>query len=78
MDSLQLQLLLADRLVPKGLSGQRPSAAVTAVMEGTGPQQIRDTTVGLWNMYNWTALKSGKLPDAAIVTKKHFFDSKCF
>lgn len=73
-DNFQLHTLLADALVteggflrtkgPKwGLPGKRPSPAVVATMRGDGPQSIAESSTGVWNLYNWTALDNeGRLP----------------
>lgn len=72
-DNFQLHTLLADLLTgdlsewpiaaPK-LPGKRPSPAVAAVAKGTGPQQIKDLSVGTWNLYLWTAVQpAGHLPE---------------
>jgi len=40
------------------LTGTRPSDAIVAVAKGNGPQKIGETSLGVWNLYNWQGLST--------------------
>lgn len=56
VDNFQLHTLLADVLVPLGVPGERPPAAVARCMRGEGPQQVSTPSVGAFNLHQWTGL----------------------
>jgi hypothetical protein len=57
VDNFQLQVLLADLLIgSKELPGFRPTASVTAIADGSGPQESREMVQSWWDMYAPTAL----------------------
>lgn len=66
-DNFQLHTLLGAALVPRGLPGQAPAAAVAACARGEGPQEAEGAALGVFNLLHWTALApDGTLPpDAA-------------
>ena len=39
-------------------TGTRPSDAIVAVAKGNGPQKIGETSLGVWNLYNWQGLST--------------------
>jgi hypothetical protein len=75
-DNFQLHTLLADSLIAErgflrrkgpawGIPGKRPSPKVAATMRGDGPPSIETPSMGVWNLYNWTALgEDGRLPES--------------
>ncbi len=59
-----LSMLLMEHFPrPDGQSKSRLSARAASVLNG-GPQQVCENVTGIWNLYNWTAVRSdGTLPD---------------
>lgn len=58
-DNFQLHTLLAAALVPRGLPGEAPPAAVAACARGEGPQMVEDEAVvasGVFNLGHWTSI----------------------
>lgn len=64
VDNFQLHTLLIDVFPLEGLFPRRRIAKqIVDVANGHGPQQARDTIIGTWNLYNWTAVQANlKLP----------------
>ena len=56
-DNFQLNVLLMDGF--PGDDRPRVSDAVADNAKGVGPQEVDETVEGVWNLHNWTAIKSG-------------------
>ena len=56
---------MAEFPAPQRRFGRRPtrvSEAAAAVARGDGPQASDEVVVGAWNLYDYTALRNGRLP----------------
>jgi hypothetical protein len=80
-DNFQLHMLLVDALVggsdgsrsASPLGGKRPSEEVLGVWRGEGPQQIDESSNGVWNLYQWTAVDpDGHLGEPDWRRKQHW------
>lgn len=58
VENFQLHTILMDIFPRTGFHlGGRVSKRVAQVARGIGPQQTNDTVIGVWNLYNWPALR---------------------
>jgi hypothetical protein len=63
VDNFQLNVLLMEALPWTG--SRRVSRAAAAAARGEGPQQTKETVVGVWDLYSYAALgPGGTLPEA--------------
>ncbi|MFN8607518.1 MAG: tetratricopeptide repeat protein [Vulcanimicrobiota bacterium] len=59
VDNFQLQVLLADLLVPLGWPGKRPLAEIAGLFRGQGfANHPEESGHGVWNLYRYDALQS--------------------
>lgn len=59
VDNYQLQVLLADLLVPLGWPGKRPLAEIAGLFRGQGfANHPEESGHGVWNLYRYDALQS--------------------
>jgi hypothetical protein len=58
-DNFQLNTLLMDGFPLTDGSPPRVSQNIVDVASGRGPQQIRETVQGVWNLYTWRAIRQG-------------------